>query len=82
MRKWDYMFAEFYLYRGWTLHRLNGFGKKDWGKFNLIENFIPTIDTCCIDFIKKVGEQGWEAVNMTEEGDILGFLFKRELENK
>ena len=82
MKKWEYMFAEFMFFGGLKLYRLNGVAyKEDWKQMGLIPNFIPTIDTLCIDFINKAGEQGWESVNMTRLSENIVVLFKRELKS-
>jgi hypothetical protein len=77
MKKWEYMTADFI--QGW-LCRVNDENVDD---FKYATNFRPVRgNTISKDFIRRMGENGWEAVQLDGSLNDGSIFFKRELEQE
>lgn len=83
MKKWEYMLTNFYWVDD-TL-RLSGLNGLNWRESPSIMGFNLYRDAyknpLCADFLKKAGEEGWEAIGVSRNQSSTFILFKRELKN-
>jgi len=87
MKKWEYMIVRaLFNYdskgpRGLENAKVLTINDKSLAEFHLFR--FPTGGGNFFNFLKEVGENGWELINLADEsGEGKTFIFKHELEDK